>query len=67
MSEEVKKKGWLKGAIKGVKAEFKKISWPTRDTLTKETIAVVVISVLLGVVITVIDLIVRTGIEFIIR
>ncbi len=63
MSEEVKKTSWFKG----VKAEFKKISWPTKDTLTKETIAVLVVSVLLGVVITVIDLIVRTGIEFIVR
>ncbi|MGN0161789.1 MAG: preprotein translocase subunit SecE [Lachnospiraceae bacterium] len=63
MSEETKKSSWFKG----VKAEFKRISWPTKDTLTKETIAVVFISVLLGVLITVIDLIVRTGIEFIIR
>jgi len=63
MSEEAKKTSWFKG----MKAEFKRISWPTRDTLTKETIAVVFISVLLGVIITVIDLIVRTGIEFIVR
>lgn len=63
MSEETRKRSWFKG----VKAEFKKISWPNKDTLTKETIAVVFVSVLLGVLITVIDLIVRTGIEFIIR
>lgn len=63
MSEEAKKTSWFKG----MKAEFKRISWPTRDTLTKETVAVVFISVLLGVIITVIDLIVRTGIEFIVR
>ncbi len=63
MSEEAKKTSWFKG----MKAEFKKISWPNKNTLTKETVAVVVISVLLGVVITVIDLIVRTGIEFIVR
>lgn len=63
MSEEAKKTSWFKG----MKAEFKRISWPSKDTLTKETVAVVVISVLLGVVITVIDLIVRTGIEFIVR
>ena len=31
MSEDVKKTSWFKG----VKAEFKKISWPTKDTLTK--------------------------------
>lgn len=63
MSEEAKKTSWFKG----MKAEFKRISWPTKDTLTKETAAVVFISVLLGVIITVIDLIVRTGIEFIVR
>ena len=63
MSEEAKKTSWFKG----MKAEFKKISWPTKKTLTKETIAVVIISVLLGVLITVIDLIARTGIEFIIK
>ncbi|MCM1467155.1 MAG: preprotein translocase subunit SecE [Alistipes sp.] len=63
MSEEAKKTSWFKG----MKAEFKRISWPSKDTLTKETVAVVVISVLLGVIITVIDLIVRTGIEFIVR
>ena len=63
MSEETKKTSFFKG----VKAEFKKIVWPTKDTLTKETIAVLVISVLLGIVITVIDLIAKTGIEFIIK
>ena len=63
MSEETKKPSWFKG----VKGEFKRISWPTKSTLTKETIAVVSISVLLGVIITIIDLILRTGIEFIIR
>lgn len=63
MSEEAKKTSWFKG----VKGEFKKISWPNKNTLTKETIAVLFISVLLGVIITVIDLIVRTGIAFIIR
>lgn len=63
MSEEAKKTSWFKG----MKAEFKRISWPSKDTLTKETAAVVIISVLLGVIITVIDLIVRTGIEFIVR
>lgn len=63
MSEEAKKTSWFKG----MKAEFKRISWPTKDTLTKETAAVIFISVLLGVIITVIDLIIRTGIEFIVR
>lgn len=64
MSEETKKPNPIAGWGKGLKAEFKKIVWPTRETITKETTAVLFISVLLGILITVIDLIVRTGFEF---
>lgn len=64
MSEETKKASWFSSWCKGLKAEFKKITWPTRETITKESTAVLAISVLLGVLITVIDLIVRTGFEF---
>ena len=49
------KKGNKKGFFQGVAAEFKKIIWPDRDTLLKQTILVVVISLLLGVIISVID------------
>ncbi len=63
MSEEKKKTSFFKG----VKAEFNKISWPNKTTLEKQTAVVIVVSVFLGVVITIIDLIVRTGVEFIIR
>ena len=37
MSEKTQKKSWFKG----VKAEFKKIIWPDKKTLAKETVAVV--------------------------
>ena len=57
------KKSWFKG----LKAEFSKIIWPDQKSLTKETIAVLVVSVLLGVIISVVDLIVRFGIEFIVK
>ena len=43
-SETSKKTQW----IEGLKAEFRKIIWPTREDITKETTAVVVCSVLLG-------------------
>jgi preprotein translocase subunit SecE len=33
------------------KAEFKKISWPNREDLTKETITVIVVSLLVGAII----------------
>ena len=39
----------------GVKAEWRKIIWPTREDLTRQTALVVIISVLMGVIITVVD------------
>ena len=67
MSEAVKTKKQKKSWFKGLKSEFSKIIWPDQKSLTKETIAVLVVSVLLGVIISVVDLIVRFGIEFIVK
>ena len=67
MSEAVKTKKQKKSWFKGLKAEFSKIIWPDQKSLTKETIAVLVVSVLLVVIISVVDLIVRFGIEFIVK
>ena len=52
MSEAVKTKKQKKSWFKGLKAEFSKIIWPDQKSLTKETIAVLVVSVLLGVIIS---------------
>ncbi len=43
------------GFFKGVKAEFRKIIWPDRDTMLKQLAAVLVVTVLLGAVIALID------------
>lgn len=51
----------------GVKSEFRKIIWPNRDDLIKQTGVVIVISVLLGALIAIIDVIMQTGIDFLIR
>ena len=61
--EKQKKKSWFKG----LKAEFKKISWPDRKTLIKQTIAVISCSVLLGAIIAVIDALIQYGIEFLVK
>jgi len=53
--------------FKGLKIEFKKIIWPTKDDLTKQTIAVVVISIIMGVLITVIDSGLQLGINFLVK
>ncbi|MBQ6661465.1 MAG: preprotein translocase subunit SecE [Lachnospiraceae bacterium] len=41
--------------FKGLKAEWKKIIWPSKSTLAKESVAVAVITVILGALISVID------------
>ena len=57
MSKDKTKAKESKSAVffKGVKAEFRKIIWPDRDTLLKQLAAVLVVTVLLGVVIALID------------
>ena len=46
--EEAKKKA---SAFKGMKAEFKKIIWPDKKTAGKQTVAVISISIGLGLLI----------------
>lgn len=67
MGETVKTKKQKKSWFKGLKAEFKKIVWPDQESLTKETAAVVIVSVVVGVIISVVDLIARFGIEFLVK
>ena len=67
MGETVKEKIQKKSWFKGLKAEFAKIIWPDQKTLTKETAAVVISSVVIGVIISIVDLVVRFGIEFLVK
>ena len=53
------------GFFKGVKAEYKKISWPDKDTLIKETVAVVITSTILAALIALFDTGIQYGINFI--
>ena len=54
------------GFFKGVKSEFKKITWPDRKTTLKQSIAVVAISVVLGVIIALLDRVIQYGVDFLI-
>ena len=67
MGDTVKAKKQKKNWFKGLKAEFSKIIWPDRQSLTNENVAVLAVSVLLGVIIAIVDFIVRFGIEFIVK
>jgi len=68
MSEAVKKEDAPKKSwFKGLKSEFKKIIWPDKKSLTKETTAVVVCSLFLGLIIAVLDLILKYGVNLILK
>lgn len=62
-TDKTPKKSWSEG----LKAEFNKIIWPDRKSLGKQTAAVVVVSVVLGVIITIVDFLVQYGVDFIVK
>ena len=62
MSEknEAVKKSWFQG----MKSEFKKVVWPDKQDLARNTIAVVVVSVVLGLIIAGLDALINYGMSF---
>ena len=61
--KKAQKKSWFKG----LKAEFRKIIWPDKETLAKQTAAVVSVSVVLGVIIAIVDFLVQNGVDLLVR
>lgn len=61
-SEKAPKKSFLKG----LKSEFKKIIWPDKDALAKQSVAVISVTVILGAVIYLLDFVIELGIGIII-
>ena len=62
-----KRKLSKKSFTKGLQAEFNKIIWPDKETLAKQTVAVSVVSVLLGALIAVIDIVIKYGVDFLVQ
>ena len=56
-AEKAPKKSWFKG----VKSEFKKIIWLDKESLTKQSIAVITVTVVLGIVIYLLDYLIELG------
>ncbi|MDC7287699.1 preprotein translocase subunit SecE [Blautia schinkii] len=57
------KKSWFQG----LQSEFRKIIWTDRNTLIKQTIAVVVITIILAVLISVMDAGILEGINLLMK
>lgn len=52
-TEEKKVKG---GFFKNLKIEFKKIIWPDKKSAAKQTLAVIVVCIILGIIVRYLDL-----------
>ncbi|MCI5944989.1 MAG: preprotein translocase subunit SecE [Eubacterium sp.] len=65
MSDETKKTG-IKNWFQGLQSEFRKITWPDKDKLIRETAAVTVAAVVIGVIIATLDMILQYGINFLV-
>ena len=63
MSDKTQKKSWFKG----LSIEFKKIIWPDKMTVAKQTAAVVSVTVVLGAIIAIIDFIAQYGVDLLVR
>ena len=62
-SGKTQKQSWFKGLSR----EFKKIIWPDKMTLAKQTAAVLSVSVALGAIIALIDFLVQNGVDILIN
>lgn len=52
--------------FKGLKAEFKKIIWPDQSSIVRQTVAVTIITIILGIIIVLVDALVQLGLDKII-
>ena len=52
-----------KGFFKGLKAEFGRIIWPDKDTVWKESAAVLAVIVILALVIAGMDFLIQIGLD----
>ena len=59
-TEKTPKTSWFDG----VKQEFRKIAWTDRKSVTKQTMAVVSVSVVVGLVIAIMDWMIQYGVDF---
>ena len=59
-TEKTKKPGFFAG----VKSEFKKIAWPDKKDMFKQSVAVVCISVVVGTIIAILDFFIEHGVNF---
>ncbi|MFQ9985744.1 MAG: preprotein translocase subunit SecE [Lachnospiraceae bacterium] len=66
MGENSNEKVQKRSFFKGLKSEFKKVIWPDKTTLAKQSVAVVIAMLILGIIIAVLDVLIQYGVNFLI-
>ena len=64
---KAQRQGKLASWFDGLKGEFGKIIWPTKESLVKQTTAVVIVSIVLGLIIALMDSIIQYGVNFLVN
>ena len=67
MADTAKKNGGFKKWWTGLKAEFSRIIWPDKATIIRQTVTVVIITLILGLLISLIDNLIQVGLDAIIK
>ena len=60
--EKAPKTSWFTG----LKAEFAKIVWPEQKSVARQTVAVIAVSVVTGLIIALLDWVIQYGVNFLV-
>ena len=63
VKETSKKSGFLKSFFGGVKNEFKKIMWPSKDSVVKKSAVVIVVTTIVAIIIAMVDYLAKMGLD----
>ena len=50
----------------GLKAEYKKVVWPSKESVGKQTVAVVAVTIVLSLIIAILDTVIKYGVDFLV-
>ena len=65
MGDSKEKKEKKPSFFKTVSVEYKKIIWPSKESVFRQSIAVTLVSLVVGILITVFDFLIQYGVNFI--
>ena len=60
-------KGQKNSWFRGLQSEFRKIIWTDRNTLIKQTVVVIIVTIILGALVSVMDAAILEGINLLVK